>query len=259
LANSSCSTNYTFVNPPGSGSNSGNGSCFSTLTIPNGLTYKFEYNTSLGELSKITYPTGGYSRYDYATFTYYWRGPYTLSTPGAPLHIPAGPSDFREVTARHVCRDPLGACTPQTEDTTTYTPTIDGTKTNNQYMDVVDPAGNLTHYAFGFLTNPGPLLYQKNWVLSAPREISRTIYQGATTVLRTMQTDYNAVNTSISALPIRVTTTLNDSNQVTKEEWDYDTYTTPSGASGTPINNVIEHREFAYGSGAPGSLLRRTD
>jgi len=260
---SPCTVIYTFVNPPGSGSASSNNYCFSTLTLPNGLTYKFEYNSPLTELTKITYPTGGYARYDYATFTYYWQAPCTFQTPGYPSFIPKGPADFREVTARHVCRDPLGGCTAQTEDTTTYTPTIDGTKTSNQYMDVVDPAGNLTHYSFGFLTNPGLLLYQRSWALYAPRELSRTIYQGKTTVLRTTQTDYNAVNSSgaptLWALPIRVTTTLNDSNQVTKEEWDYDTYTTPGGASGTPIDNVIEHREFAYGSGAPGALLRRTD
>ena len=34
------------------------------IILPNGLTYTFQYD-SCGMLRKVTYPTGGYTRYDY--------------------------------------------------------------------------------------------------------------------------------------------------------------------------------------------------
>jgi hypothetical protein len=50
-------------------------------------------------------------------------------------------------------------------------------------------------------------------------------------------------------MPIRITTTLNDSNQVKKVEYDYDS---------DVIDNVTAERDYDYGNGAPGTLLRRT-
>jgi RHS repeat-associated protein len=56
--------------------------------------------------------------------------------------------------------------------------------------------------------------------------------------------DGNSINQRIT----RVTTTLNDTNQQSKVEGDYTSY-----------GNSSEVREYDYGSGAPGSLLRKTD
>ncbi|MGH7771441.1 MAG: hypothetical protein ACREQA_04320, partial [Candidatus Binatia bacterium] len=88
----------------------------SSITLPNGLSYTFEYDNNqstntYGELTKIKYPTGGYTRYDYGRFT-------------------ADIADFREVVARRVCRNSSGSC--GTEDVTTYTPTINALA--NEYM-----------------------------------------------------------------------------------------------------------------------------
>src|SRR5207245_7537838 len=93
----------------------------------------------------------------------------------------------------------------------------------------------------------------------SPRELYRYIYQGSSTLLQTIQTDYTSGENT--ALPIRKTITLNDTNQVRKEEFDYDPYSMLTGQNPNPgvINKVIEHREFDYGSGAPGLLLRKTD
>ena len=65
--------NYTFTNPPNSGSFNGILPRLSSIALPSGLTYSFTYNGVLGELNKITYPTGGYTRYDFATYTSLWR------------------------------------------------------------------------------------------------------------------------------------------------------------------------------------------
>jgi RHS repeat-associated protein len=240
------------------GVGSGSIGALSTITLPNNLTYKFQYNSTDGEISKITYPTGGYTRYDYQTVTHWWEAPRPLVSVCDGCTWPNSvAASFREITARHVCRDPLGGCTTAQEDTTTYTATIDATKETNQYMDVVDPLGNKTRYQFSFRTSSdgrGP------WTtLLFPRETLRSIYSGQSTLLRTVQTDYSPLDSTgrpaLGALPIRATTTLSDSNQVSKVEWDYDTIT----SNNIQIDNVIEKREFAYGSGAPGSLVRRTD
>ena len=194
-----CPINYTFTNPPNSGiagntpgsctSNSNHIGNLSSIVLPSGLSYSFNYNNSLGELSKITYPTGGYTRYDFATYTYLWR----TGRPPTFAKVPnPQAADYREVTARHVCRDAAGNCTPSTEDTTTYTPTIDGNKSNNLYMDVVGPpdtnapSGNKTHHLFPYQTSTDGI--PANWmtISFAPRETDTTVYQGLSTSLRTI-------------------------------------------------------------------------
>jgi RHS repeat-associated protein len=228
----------TFQNPPNSNPAPFSGAVLDSITLPNNLAWAFQYNT-YGELTKITYPTGGYTRYDYAPFTS-WIQSKDAAGPFA--------ADFRELTARYVCRAAAGSCSP--EDVTTYTPTVDATKTNNQYMDVVSPLGDRTRHQFSYLTNTDS--YSNYYSM---REILRYHYQGQSTLLRTIQTDFNSLDihgkTTNSSLPIRQTTTLNDvsPNLVTKTEWDY----------GPAADNVNEEREYAYGSGSVGTLMRTTD
>ncbi|MDQ6652330.1 MAG: polymorphic toxin type 33 domain-containing protein [Acidobacteriota bacterium] len=72
-------------------------------------------------------------------------------------------------------------------------------------------------------------------------------------LLKTVQTDYVATGTP---LPIRRTTTLNDANLVSKTETSYDSF---SAWSGTFTNrNVLSQSEYAFGTGAPGGLVRQT-
>jgi len=244
LGYGSVSMHPTFTTPAYDGG-TGTESHLNSIVLPNGLSYSFQYS-QYGELTKITYPTGGYTRYDYTAFTH-WRETTLLVDPYG-----ATAADFRELTARYVCRQASGTC--GTEDTTTYTPTVDGTKTNNQYIDVRDPLANRIKSQFPYRTNTD----QKTlFAYFSPRELTRWVYQGESTLLRTVQTDYNNLDGSgrptNSSLPIRVTTTLNDSNQVSKVEWDYDTF------AGQPIDNVTEQREYDYGTGAPGSLVRKRD
>jgi len=170
-----------------------NQTLMTSITLPNQRSYTFQYN-NFGELTEVTYPTGGYTRYDYAAFTAWYPKPVLLG------------GDFREVTAKHVCYDPAGGCTQGTEVTTTYTPTIDQNKTSNQYMNVQEPNGRLTDYQFSFgtRTTPGDPLF-------SPRELSRTIYDNGT-ALRTVTRTYNNLdtygNTTNSSLPLTEITTL---------------------------------------------------
>jgi RHS repeat-associated protein len=218
-----------------------------TVTLPNNLTYNFSYN-NFGEITKIVYPGGGYTRYDFAAFT---RQPVNPNV-----------ADVREITARHVCTKPGGNCVASEEETTTYTPTIAATGSDwNQYLDVRDatPAHNRTNHQFSVY---GPV----------PREIAATEYSGESTLLRSTTTDYGDLDPSTGgpqawSQPIRTTTTLNDTGQVSKIEYDYDTYNAlilhdtinqPTLTSRS-LDNVVEKREFGFGSGTPGNLLRKTD
>lgn len=64
------------------------------------------------------------------------------------------------------------------EDLTQYTPTIDSTKCINSANTVLDPLGNKTAYQF---TNYGSCLGH------SVVESQRQIYQGSSTLLRTVQ------------------------------------------------------------------------
>jgi RHS repeat-associated protein len=217
----------------------------SGVTFPTGNSYTFTYN-GFAEMTQITYPSGGYTKYDYGRFTN--RQELHLSGPAI-----AVAADFREVTDRRVCSNPSGSCA--TEAIFTYSPTVDGTKSNNQYMDVRDPVGNRTHtqFTFDYASNPRFI----------PQEVSRTMFQGESAPLQTITTDYTPVPPCAcymigAGLPIRKTTTLNDTGQTTKVEYDYDTYSAyVIGMNYTVyIDNPLAVREYQYGSGASGPLLR---
>ncbi|MCI0538651.1 MAG: hypothetical protein L0Z50_25875 [Verrucomicrobiales bacterium] len=213
---------------------SGSANLLTSITIPNGLSDTFQYNNT-PEVTKITYPTGAYTRYAYGGYQHWWE---MWGSGGSSI------ASFRQLTGRHVCPSSSGTCA--TEETTTYSPAVDNTKSNNQHTDVRDPLGNRTRHQFPFRTSsqPGSKYF-------STRETWRWVYQGESTLLCTVQTEYNALDTygnpTNSSLPIRVTTNLNDCNQVRKKEWDYGSY-----------GNVSEQREYDYGVGAAGGLDRRT-
>jgi RHS repeat-associated protein len=256
---------HIFVNQP----TAGNRTLLTSVTLADGTQYSFSYNT-YGELIKVIFPTGGYAEYDYAPFPHFetfW------SSTGFNIQ-----GDFREVTARRICREANGACggagqTP--EDQSTFTPTINNTQPNNVAMDVVDPLGYRNHYEFSLAdTTNHP---EVSW----PRETLHSIYSEAGSLLRTTQTTYYPMETYCFCplYPKDVTTTLSDTGGtalVTKTHYDYDTFTASvmwppydpaNGIDYTnqtvtnrtqPIDNPIQILEYLYASGAPGSLARKT-
>jgi RHS repeat-associated protein len=187
------------------------------LTLQNGATFHLDYD-NFGMLTKVTYPQGGYTRYEYQT--------HFFNRPGPPDSYGGGTvvaTDARQVSKRHVCRMNSGACTLAQEDTFTYTPAVYTTGyANNPAMDVVDPFGNKTSFTFtttgGYSgTYPGDLEQH------AVRELSRLIYDGSTAV-RTVTTDYSDAPPYTWSLPTKKTTTLN-SGKVSTVQWTYPTQT----------------------------------
>ena len=207
---------------------SGSVNVITSVVLPNGLTYVFHYD-QCGNTDKIVYPSGGYTRYvfDYTHYTH-------------ALFNYVGPFTDVEVTAKYVCRvaavtlgstSTVGGNTcPAAEDLTTYNPTLGGC--NNSASSVTDPLGNRTSYQFiNASCNP----------YTSVLESSRQIYQGSSTLLRTIQTTY------VGQYPASKTTILPNGLQ-SRVEWDY-----------WSLDFVHEKREFAWAPNGNGSLVRKTD
>jgi len=121
----------------------------------------------------------------------------------------------------------------------------------------LDPAGNETVPTCTYLSGGG--------TNDPPCYITQMqYYQGSSALLKTVNTDFEAVGGPGSSgfIPIRETTTWNQQNLVTKTETDWDSVSvTGFGNTQYPVyvQNPIERREYDYGTGAPGALLRKTD
>jgi RHS repeat-associated protein len=196
----------------------------------------------LGRMTKIAYPSGGYTRYDYQD----------LAAIEETAVIQCG-RDFLELA--HKYESPSGSAGQ--EFTTTYTPTIGaGSTPYNGAIDVTDPAGTRTRHVFGIPTYYSQL---------APRETDTYVYNSAGTLLRSVHTDYTPVfQFADFQLPATITTTLNDVSPAlsSKETRQYDSTT----AVGTPlingkavfIDNPIELDEYDYGASTPTRKTAQT-
>ena len=251
----------------------------SWIVLPNGLTYTFQYN-NYGEIIKITYPSGGYTRYDYQAF------------PKAQYEWTSGVSNYadeRDVVAKYVCRTSIttaGATSPSgyvngtaenncpvPEDTTTYTRTP--TNATTTAATVVDPMGNQTVYSFN--ASIPNYAYQNTLGLinvglnTIPLETSRVTYQGTSTVLSTVNTAYvSPLTQQSSVLPFSRTTIL-PTGQQSQTQWvrDYSVRTVSPTVLDRGVNtsttyqiqtgNLLEQRDYDFGQGAVGPLLKTTD
>jgi RHS repeat-associated protein len=209
-------------------------SILSSVTLANGRSYGMQYN-NFGEVTKITYPSGGYTRYAYGAL----QGWYQLSQN-------SGSGDVRVVTNSYSCANTSGSCTAGEERVTTYSATRQQFDSNNTAITVTDALGNYTTYTF---SNAGPLTdFSSGAAPIPPRELTRTVYDSSGKMWRSITTDYNSLSYWYGTsyyFPIRRTTTLDD-GKVTKTEWDYDTL---SGfGSSFLADNVQEERIFDYGN-----------
>jgi hypothetical protein len=163
------------------------------ITLPNGMTYTFTYDTGskthpyYGQPLSVIVPTGG-------QITWGWNG-----------EGDSGPI----LQSRQLSGDPA--------------PWL--------YLGnkVTDPAGNDTVYTCGEYTPPhaGPAAVPNCYF------IKKQFYQGSSTsgtLTKTLQTDYWTTNEP-AILPIHETTTWNTINLVSRTETDYDSYPAPAWTS----------------------------
>jgi hypothetical protein len=190
------------------------------ITLPNGMTYTLGYEQNQrGEINSITLPTGG-------TITYTYSGSWAVG--GRPITT-------RTVSANGV----------------TGTWTYNGAIVTDPYgNDIVGDCGPGTDGSYPYIQP----CYPKNTKYYSGSYISGTL-------LKTALTDYTAYTLGHTSnniqVPTRVTTTWNQTNQVTKTEMDRDTAAVTGGT--TTWNNVLEERDYDWGnSGLPGPLIRKT-
>ncbi len=247
-------------------------SMLSSITFPNKLAYSFQYD-SYGEIVKITYPSGGYTRYEYGAFPvagYQW----TTQNEGL--------ADSRQVIEKDVC--PAAASGAPTsgyvgpiatntcsvpEQKTTYTRSTN-IATFPTPVSVTDPLGNKTTYTFSSCnTTPYPqtgseVVINSGFGLSG-METSRAIYQGGATLLETVST--TAFN---GCLPMKRVTTLG-SGLAKETDWTYDTtqhsYSVSFAGPGSTVisggyiaesDNALTQTDYDFGSQSHGSALRTT-
>jgi RHS repeat-associated protein len=211
------------------------------LTLPNNKTYVFSYNNNTpAELSRVDLPTGGFITYVY-TASYFPQ-------PLKPKETGISYYGRRGVSTRTV--NVGGNAYPWTY------------ATDGENSTLTDPYGNREVREFSQI-----MAYPTQVTSATPYEISARYYDSNGALLRTVTKEYAAepdymYSGAANVRVIRETTTL-DNNLVSKRETDYDSfqYTCSDGlcpATATRLNPT-EIREFDYGSGGAGPLVRRTD
>ena len=256
-----------------------------SVVLPNGSAWTFDYTTDgFGNLSRITLPTGG-------TISYTWitqQGPISAnSLPSFALMMPFA------IQTRTV--SPADGTGPSGTWKYNYLRCLScgqtgtGTDLNtNAWLTVVtDPAQNDTGHFFSLVNGRAP-------GTGDPVETVTNSYKGPFSnnqILKSVQTDFQVTYqtqdefATATVVPIRTTTTL-DNGLVTKTEQDWDSgvpvvsanYTADGIYSGTNPSGVctvfgfggigcgsvrygavVAKREYDFGVGAPGPLLRTTN
>ena len=229
----------------------------SSVTLPNNQQYQFLYD-SYGELARVVLPTGGAFEYDYAAGVVgdYASGVTCCGVDGAR-------NVYRRVTERRVYTDGNTL-----ESKTTYSRPQDVYGGNQGYVlvdhfkaDGVTRLSQEKHYFYGSATSSFALLPVDYPAWNDGKEYQTdAIAADGSTVLRTAVNTWqqgvivSSWNTSIPNNPrISVTTsTLKDvsPNLVSKQTFGYD--------DTVPYNNQNNVKEYDFGNGAAGALIRET-
>lgn len=227
-----------------------------SIVLPNGTAWTFGYDSQFAVLSQITLPTGG-------TISYTWLAVYQQCQ-FSKFNDGPGDSGYNFGYILQVASRTVNA----NDGTGNHVWTYSGIASAGASfpVTVTDPMANDTVHTITGLG--GTASYY---------ETQTQYYQGTggtRALLKTLNTDYTwaaspndhnitSCTTAINVVPIRVTTTW-PSGKVSKQETDYDPgFTFKSANSNSPnytgiYGEPIAKREYDYGSGAPGSLLRKT-
>jgi RHS repeat-associated protein len=219
-------------------------SMLQSIVLPNLTNWTFRYEPTYAALSQITLPTGG-------TISYTW------SLQDAPCQYSQTYNSLQQTTTTKwgwylaVASRTVNA----NDGTGAHTWTYGG-------GTITDPLGNQSVHTMTGLAGTGSVY-----------ETQAKYYQGSSstgTLLKTVNTDYSWSNYTngltplscqnvISVVPIRVTTVWSN-GQTTKQETDYDSGFTSGGSApeSAVYGQVVAHREYDYGNGSPGPLLRQT-
>src|SRR5688500_17194366 len=216
-----------------------NPSRVSAVELPDGRSYQLRYN-SYGELARVTLPTG-------AAFEYDWINANTWLYDGV---------IYRRVSERRVY-----ANGSTLESKTTYSDPAAGEQVD---VRVFDAASSLkvfsSHYFHGnaleSMTSQynTPVSYGNSFAGREYKTESFDIISGSPVLRRRVtqawQTRTGYAWAGVDPRLVETATTLVDSNQVSKQTFGYD--------DSVPFNNQNNVKEYAFGAGAAGNLIRET-
>ncbi len=210
------------------------------ITLPNGQSYTIEYiQNDEAQISSITLPTGAQISYTY--------------TPG-----PIGTDNSgKRIASRSIT---VGS----TVSVWTYSYAMGST---GVITTVTDPLGNYTKYTCSGMVELSYYAYNdvSSPTLADPScEITQEqYYDSGNNLIKTVTKQYSDPPRLLAS----ETTTWNATNQVSQVQYAYESLTIPmfpdggAGPVSAPISwgNIAEKREYDWGNGSPGPLLRRTD
>lgn len=174
-----------------------------SITYPpagvNGTARKLQFQLDQRQrITEITYPSGGYTRYDYNDNSVQSWSTTTIT------HYP-----MQQVGHKYECYALSSSGICSSEYPTTYLPTVaignlGAGAPYNSSITVTDPKGNVSIHTFS------PITAQQ----LAPKETNVSVYTGGTTLLSSQQTVYTTLGSAPVGtdlyFPQTVTTTLND-------------------------------------------------
>ena len=215
----------------------------STVWLPDGRYYTFKYN-SYGEVARIELPTGGAFEYDYQSGS--TTGPASGTVGNYSDILPLSPLPrlgiYRRVKERRVYAN--GSIL---EGKTVYDrPTISAGNTIAEVRQYDSGGTQLMGERHYYHSNPETtILSDSPSYLSSlldGKEYKTESLSVSGTVLRRSDNNWG---TGVAILD--TTSTLADTNQVSKTTYAYDSY-----------NNQTDTYEYDFGTGIPGSFVRRT-
>src|SRR6185369_652971 len=252
-------TGQMFAELNGAGSGYHNPMVVSAVELPNGKQYQFRYN-SYAELTRVVLPTGGAIEYDYAA------GLTDSATGSGVISGLAQKEVYRRVIERRVYPDGgsgSGYASRMTYSRPETTSTNAGYVTTDQYNSSGTLLTRAIHYFYGsarasFFKQPTEY---PAWTDGREYK-TETFAANGTTLLRRVEHTFQQRATvswwgggAATAPPndVRVAetvTTLADTNQISKQTFGYD--------DTVPFNNQNSVKEYDYGAGVVGSLVRET-
>jgi YD repeat-containing protein len=243
----------------GSSTTQHNPTVVSSVTLPNGKQYLFKYN-QYGELARVVLPTGGATEYDYgAGVSDYASGAFAGGYEGSWVV-------YRRVVERRLY--PEGGTGSTYASRMTYSrPEFDGSCVDCVIAEQRNNAGTLLtrskHYFFGSPRASFGIssIDYAGWKEGREYKTENFASNGTTILTRVVNTFQQRAAVSwwtgsVDLAPANdprlseTTNTLVDTNQVSKQTFSYD--------DTVPFNNRADVYEYDFGSGAAGSLVRRT-
>jgi RHS repeat-associated protein len=219
-------------------------SMLQAVILPNGRSWIFSYLDGYGELSGITYPTGG-------TISYAWN-----TNDDCPS-LPGGTTVYHPIISSRTVNVQDGITPPSTWQ---YAYTFAGYPNFSVTTIMTDPIGNDTVLTGNNINAAACSYYQTQAQYYAGSHTSGTLVKTIKTdnALASTGTPYITGESIVAEVPIRNTTIWPNGSQ-TKEEFDYDSgfsWSDPTTTGTAIYGKRTNIRTFDYGTGAPGNLLR---